>query len=270
MPSLLVPDRQWESGSHYQSQDLLRVPFTMAFQPVVDIHRREVFAYEALARGPNGEPAAAVFDCVNEANQYAFDQMCRSKAILLATQLGLPVRLALNFLPNAIYHPEVCVHATLAVAEKAGFPARRIIFEITEAEPVADVVRLAALIREYRRSGFRTAIDDFGAGFSGLGLLADLQPNYVKLDMGLIRDIDADRVRRVIVKGIMATCQALAIDVVAEGVETIGEMDVLCDLGMRFFQGYLFARPALEALPPVRWPDTLETSHSGSGSTFHG
>jgi EAL domain-containing protein (putative c-di-GMP-specific phosphodiesterase class I) len=241
----------------------------MAFQPIVDLRSKVVFAYEALARGINGESAATVLGWVDETEQYAFDQMCRTKALDLATQLGMSVCLNLNLLPNAVYHPDAGIRATLSVAHQLKFPATRIVFEIAESEPVADVVRLAAIIREYRRQGIRTAIDDFGSGYAGLGLLADLHPEFVKLDMGLIRDIDADRVRRVIVKGIVTMCQALGIDVVAEGVQTISETAVLFDLGVRYFQGYLFASPGLESLPPVRWPPDLQARDPSSASTLH-
>jgi len=264
-----VPTTYQDSTDPGRRLNIGGLPIAMAFQPIIDLRSKKVFAYEALARGLNGEPAATVLGWVDETDQYVFDQMCRTKALHLATQLGMSVCLNLNFLPNAVYHPDACIRATLAVANQLNFPVTRIVLEIAESEPVADVVQLAAIIQEYRRRGVRTAIDDFGSGYAGLGLLADLQPDFVKLDMGLIRDIHADRVRRVIVKGIVATCQELAIDVVAEGVQTIGETAVLFDLGVRYFQGYLFANPGLESLPEVRWPAQLQANDSGSDSTLH-
>jgi EAL domain-containing protein (putative c-di-GMP-specific phosphodiesterase class I) len=244
-------------------QDLLSLRFAMAFQPIVDLARKEVFAYEALARGINGEPAATVFARVEKADEYAFDHVCRARAIRVAARLGMNTCLSLNFLPNAIYHPKACIRKTLHAARQMQFPVDRIIFEITEIEPVGNVAHLAAIIREYQREGFRTAIDDFGAGYSGLGLLAELRPDFVKIDIGLTHGIGSDHVRRVIVKGIMATCRSLAIEVIAEGVETIGEMNALRDLGVRYFQGFLFARPGLETLPAVQWPEGLEPCEPG-------
>lgn len=225
--------------------------FSMAFQPIVDVSRKEVFAYEALARGPAGEGAAAVFQHVTDANRYRFDQSCRVKAIQLAAQLGMQARLSINFMPNAVYRPELCIRTTLEAAREWNFPAERIIFEVTEDERVEDKGHLRNILQHYHERGFGTAIDDFGAGYAGLGLLADFQPDIVKLDMGLIRDIDRDKVRRAIAHGIMAMCNDLGIRVIAEGIEREEEFATLRDLGVELFQGYYFARPAFEALPAV-------------------
>ncbi len=89
-------------------------PFTMAFQPIVDVQHQRIDAYEALVRGPNGEGAGYVLSKVNDRNRYAFDQACRTKAIDLAARLGITCRLNINFLPNAVYEPKACIRATLA------------------------------------------------------------------------------------------------------------------------------------------------------------
>nr|WP_206667643.1 EAL domain-containing protein [Roseomonas nepalensis] len=226
----------------------------MAFQPVVDVTTGRVHAYEALVRGPAGEPAAAVLAQVTRANRYAFDQSCRVKAIELASSLGMAASgatLSINFMPGAMYRPENCVRATLAAARRHRFPLNRLQFEVTEGEKVGDPDHLTAIFREYRARGFRVAIDDFGAGYAGLGLLARFQPDVIKLDMDLIRGLDNDRVRRSIVGAVLSVCAELNIAVVAEGVETRAELDALRALGVRLVQGYLFARPAFEQLPPV-------------------
>lgn len=223
----------------------------MAFQPIVDVDVREVFAYEALARGPCDEPAGWVFDRVNDENLYRFDQECRVRAIRLAARLGMTTYLSINFLPNAVYHPEACMRKTIEVSSEVGFPRDRLIFEITEGERVGDHDHLLSIVRSYREQGFQTAIDDFGAGYSGLNLLAGFQPDLIKLDMSLVRRIDRDRVRRAIVRGILGMAGELGCRVIAEGIETVEEMESLRGLGVRLFQGYLLARPAFEALPPV-------------------
>ncbi|MDI3262390.1 MAG: EAL domain-containing protein [Fulvimonas sp.] len=231
--------------------------FSYAFQPIVDVAARQVFAHEALVRGPAGEPAATVLTRISAANRYAFDQACRGKAIEIASRLGMQSKLSINFLPNAIYRPELCIRSTLAAALKYGFPVERIIFETVEGEQVNDGKWLAEILREYKRIGFLTAIDDFGAGFAGLNLLADFQPDIVKLDMALVRGIDQNKPRRAIVAGVAAMCRELGIRVIAEGIETGEEMRCLRDLGIHLMQGYWFARPLFEqacAPEAIAWP----------------
>ncbi len=227
----------------------LAFDFSMAFQPIVDVEALEVFAYEALVRGPDDEPAGWVFDRVNDDNLYRFDQECRVRAIQLAARLQMKTFLSINFLPNAIYHPEACMRKTIEVSAETGFPRDRLIFEVTEGERVEDHAHLLSIIRSYREQGFRTAIDDFGAGHSGLNLLADFQPDLIKLDMALMRAIDRDRVRQAIVRGIMGVAEEIGCEVIAEGIETAEELNTLRELGVRLIQGFLLARPAFERLP---------------------
>ncbi len=224
----------------------LAFDFSYAFQPIVDVHARSVFAHEALVRGTTGQPAASVLSQVTADNRYAFDQACREKAIRIAGALDLQSHLSINFLPNAIYRPEVCIRSTLQAARQHGFPVGRIIFETVEGEQVNDGKWLAEILGEYKRIGFKTAIDDFGAGFAGLNLLADFQPDIVKLDMALVRGIDQDVPRRTIVSGVVSICRQLGIEVIAEGIETRDEAQCLADLGIRLMQGYWFARPQFE------------------------
>lgn len=225
----------------------------MAFQPVVHLPSRSVYAHEALVRGPAGEGAYSILSQVSQENRYAFDQACRVKAIELAARLGMRSRLSINFLPNAVYRAEACIKLTLATAEKHGFPVQNIIFELTEDERSRDLPHLESIFTEYRRRGFITAIDDFGAGYAGFEFLAAFQPDVIKLDMGLVRGVDRHRAKRAIVSGMLAICRELGIRVVGEGVETRDELGTLVDLGVEYFQGYLFAKPALEQLPAVDW-----------------
>jgi EAL domain-containing protein (putative c-di-GMP-specific phosphodiesterase class I) len=223
--------------------------FSMAFQPIVDIETQTVFAYEALVRGPNGEPALSVLDQVNDTNRYQFDQAARVTAITLAAQLKIQIPVSINFFPNAVYRPETCIRVTLEAAHEVGFPTSQIIFEVNEAEPVGDRAHLRGIFAEYRKQGFKTAIDDFGAGYAGLSLLADFEPDLIKIDMALVRNLHLDKTRRAIIAGTVQTCRALDITVVAEGIETNEERDALRDLGITLQQGYRFARPSFASVP---------------------
>ena len=227
--------------------------FTMAFHPIIDIAKGSVWGYEALVRGTEGESAFEVLAQVTEANRYKFDQACRVKAIELAARLfpgDDTTRLSINFMPNAVYEPSACIRSTLEAARRVQFDPRRIVFEFTENER-ADALHIKRIVQEYRKLGFVTAIDDFGAGFAGLSLLADFQPDMVKIDMELVRGIDASPARRAIIAGIMSIARALSLTVIAEGVETTAELASLREAGIELFQGFLFARPETERLPAV-------------------
>lgn len=226
------------------------LPFTMAFQPIVDIVNKRVFTHEALVRGLNAEGASSVLAQVTAANRYAFDQMCRTKAIELAAGLNMtdgPALLSINFMPNAVYEPRACIRQTLIAAERFGLPPERIIFEFTESEKL-DATHVLDILHTYRGIGFKTAIDDFGAGHANLGLLSEFQPDIVKLDMALIRDIHIDPVRRAIVSNLVRMFRDLGITVICEGIEVQQEFDVLRDMGVELMQGFLLQRPVLEGL----------------------
>jgi EAL domain-containing protein (putative c-di-GMP-specific phosphodiesterase class I) len=241
------------------------VPFSMAFQPIVDIVSGTTFAHEALVRGPNGEGAFTVLSAVDETNRYAFDQQCRVRAIELAAKLDLAAdgtHLSINFMPSAVYEPRACIRLTLDAAKRTGFPLDRIIFEFTETEKL-DTAHLLNILKTYKAIGFKTAIDDFGAGYAGLQLLAQFQPDIVKIDMDLVRGIDASPVKRSILRHTLRLLEELAITPLCEGVETNDELMALQDLGVRLIQGYLLAKPTFERLavpvvPEWRLPQAAE------------
>ena len=239
----------------------------MAFQPIVDCETGSVFAYEALVRGENGESASSVLSQVDDETRYAFDQQCRVAAIEGAVKAGIletNARLSINFLPNAVYSPLACIQLTLATARACNLPTDRLLFELTENERMDDTEHVRNIVESYKSMGFSTAIDDFGAGHAGLGLLAKIQTDYLKLDMELIRSIDASVSRRVIVEGIVRIAKRLGITVIAEGIETVEEWATLRLLGIRYCQGYLFAKPGLRTLPQVDWPTPLEPLKSAA------
>ncbi|MGC5779258.1 EAL domain-containing protein [Methylobacterium sp. NFXW15] len=228
--------------------------FTMAFQPILDLSTARVWGYEALVRGTNGEPAGAILSQVNDETRYRFDQAARVKAIELAGQLfpaDEDVRLSINFMPNAVYEPRACIRASLEAAQRVGFSHRRIMFEFTENERFRDIEHLKRIVAAYRQQGFMTALDDFGAGFAGLSLLANFQPDLIKIDMDVLRGLDADDRRRSIVAGIVSIGRSLEISILAEGIETAAELETVRGLGIDLVQGYHFARPLIEALPVV-------------------
>ncbi len=229
----------------------LAFEFSFAFQPIVDLHKKEVFGYEALVRGPQGESAYSVLEQVNDSNRYAFDQACRVKAIRLASQLQLDKVLSINFLPNAVYEPAHCIRSTLAAAKETGFPIENLMFEIVESEQVYNRQHLTKIFKSYEKQGFITAIDDFGAGHAGLNLLADFLPSVLKIDMDLVRDIDKNSTKQTIVRHLVSMCNELKVRVLAEGLETAEEVNFFRSIGVTLQQGYFFAHPGFETLPQI-------------------
>jgi EAL domain-containing protein (putative c-di-GMP-specific phosphodiesterase class I) len=225
----------------------------MAFQPIVDVTNCRVWGYEALVRGVNGEPAWSVLSRLTDETRYQFDQAARVMAIKTAGALfeRKDLRLSINFMPNAVYEPTACIQKSLAAAKGVDFPHKNLMFEFTENEQMGDPAHVQNIVEAYRKFGFWTALDDFGAGYAGLGLLSRLQPDLIKIDMELLRDIHFSHAKQAIVAGIIGIARALDIEVLGEGVEREEELIVLRAAGISLFQGYYFAKPELMALPAV-------------------
>lgn len=220
----------------------------MAFQPIIDWQTKSIFGYEALVRGPEGEGAGWVFQRINDSNKYYFDQACRVKAIETAARLNCSTFLNINFLPNAVYNPETCIKATIEAADLYSFDLTKLIFEVTEGEQIPDKAHLNRIFRSYAKRGFQTAIDDYGSGFATLDWLIELRPHILKLDMELIRNIEQHPAKQYIVQQTLAQCELQGTTVLAEGIESRAELDYLASVGIRYFQGYYFAKPQLEQL----------------------
>jgi EAL domain-containing protein (putative c-di-GMP-specific phosphodiesterase class I) len=240
-----------KSCKNCQDAKELDFDFTMAFQPIINCKTQSVFGYEALVRGLNNESAYSIISRVNDDNRYLFDQQCRIKAIALASELNLETMLSINFLPNAIYKPERCIRTTLEAAKKYDFPIENIMFEFTEVEKIEDASHVKRIVEYYQSLGFRTAIDDFGAGYSGLNLLADFQTDIIKLDMALIRNVHSNTARQSIVRRCLEMFDDLDVIALAEGIETYEEYVWLKNAGIELMQGYLFAKPGFQSLPMV-------------------
>ncbi len=230
-------------------------PFSYAFQPIVDIARGEIYSYEALIRGAAGEPAGSVFAALGDNDLHAFDEHSRIAAVRLAARLGIGCHLNLNLQPRSLRSSATAISSTLEAACDCGLTPRQLIIEVVEGEVIDDQREFAEYISAYRRLGLRIAIDDFGAGYSGLNLLADFQPDIIKLDMQLVRDIAGDGPRQAIVRAVAQACGDLGIEVVAEGVESAGEYHWFRDEGIELFQGHLFGAPGFERLPQAHFPD---------------
>ena len=214
----------------------------------------EIFTYEALLRGAQNEAVSLILAQIPQEELHQFDQECRVTSLTLATRLGIDCHLNLNVLPQSLLTSETTVSSTLTTATQCHFPIEHIVLEILEGEIIQDAHRFGQLLDKYRGMGIKIAIDDFGAGYAGLNFLADFQPDLVKIDMHLVRNIERNGPRQAIVSAIVQVCRDLGIDVIAEGVETIEEYQWFREVGVYLFQGYLFAKPTFEGFSSIQFP----------------
>jgi EAL domain-containing protein (putative c-di-GMP-specific phosphodiesterase class I) len=237
---------------------------TFAFQPIIDVEAGGAFALEALVRGASGETAHSVLSSVSAGGELAFDAACRRRAVELAAFLGVRAKLSVNVSALAICDYRYGLHATLDVARKVGWPAERLIFEMTEHSQVPDAAKLLRWITAARNRGATVALDDFGAGYANVDGLLRLRPDMVKLDMQMVRSIDIDPVRQAIVRGLVEACAQFDCDIVAEGIETQDELDTLRTFGIRYMQGYFLAPPLLATSPAIARKTYATAVHGGS------
>jgi EAL domain-containing protein (putative c-di-GMP-specific phosphodiesterase class I) len=222
--------------------------YSFAYQPILNARTGQVFAYEALLRGRNNQSPQQVFESVPTSEINQLDNESRLVAIHLAAHLGLSTHLNLNVIPSSVVKFPAAISKILETAAQYKILPEQIILEILESEAIDDISQFAQAIRPYRSTGLLFAIDDFGAGQANLNLLAEFQPDYIKLDRLLISRINTNGPRQAIIRGILRTCFDLGIDIIAEGVETESEYRWLMNTGINLFQGYLIAKPKFEEL----------------------
>lgn len=229
----------------------------MAYQPIVDWSSRSVAAYEALMRmeEPTLPHPGALLLVAQRLDR--MNEVGRAVRAAVARDLTAHPRTQDTFVN---LHPVDLKDETLYAADGPLAPfAARIVLEITECEALDKVVDVVACTARLRKLGFRIAIDDLGSGYSGLSYFAQLTPDVAKIDISLVRGIDADAVKQKLVGSLVALCTDLGVIVLAEGVETPAEKDTLIELGCNLLQGYLFARPG-KPFPTVAWPEIQRRS----------
>lgn len=214
----------------------------MAYQPIVSWAERRVIAYEALVR--NEEPKLMrpdlLFDRAEKVHRLAdLGRAIRARVARDAVQLPDRACLFMN-----LHVRDLRDERLYDALEPLGSVAPRTVLEITERASLSAIPDLPSCIQRLRTLGFRIAVDDLGAGYAGLNSISLLQPDVVKLDMGLIRGVDSNTTNLRLVRSMIDVCRELGAKVVCEGVETAGERDALVDAGADLLQGYLFARPA--------------------------
>lgn len=223
---------------------------TTYFQPIVSMQDTEqIFGYESLLRGFDSMgqivSPGPILDLASEAGMLPqLDRLARLSAIAQASHHQLPGMIFINFTPTALYDPVSCLRSTVEAIDQAGIAHDRIVFEVVESDSPRDLAHLQAVLKYYREAGFLVALDDLGSGYSSLNLLHQLRPDFLKLDMELIRNVHRDLYKASITEKLLEIAQTLGIRTVAEGIEQLEELNWLRDRGATFAQGYLIAQPS--------------------------
>jgi len=224
--------------------------FAIAYQPIVNLPSRRVVAYEALVRGPGGISYPQLIAGMNARTLRSFHRHTAEEAIRCAVALGLAKRkasLTVNLQPD-LDPDAVNAEFLRAAAIRHGLPIDRIVVELTEDHKLT-LLQVHEILNRNKAAGFASAMDDFGAGYSGLTSLVECRPEILKLDRALVSAIDRHQIKQKIVGAFVRVCNSLQMMLIAEGVETIEECRILRRLGVKIMQGYLFSRPVIAELP---------------------
>ncbi len=209
-----------------------------------------------------------LFDYADRYDQlWELELLCRTRALETVCRLQKDFRLFLNVNPNVLHDPEFRKGLTREALEKYSVDPENIIFEITEREAVVNIADFINTVQHYKTQNYKIAIDDAGAGYSGLNMISDIHPHYIKLDMNLIRDIDKDVTRQSLIASMSEFASLTNTCLIAEGIETEGELLKLIDLGISYGQGYYIQRPDASIMPVNR--DVLQKIHEANQKKNH-
>ncbi|MCK9395532.1 MAG: EAL and GGDEF domain-containing protein [Methylobacter sp.] len=245
---------------------------TPHFQPIVSLSQKKIMGYEALIRGPSDSPLHSPFNLFDTAERFdlstKLEYICRELTIKRYAGLNIKEKLFINVSPSVLLQPDFKKGETLKLLDQFGVDPRFVVIELTEHQPTDDFQLMREAVTHYRKMGFEIAIDDLGAGYSGLRLWSELQPEYVKIDMHFIQGINNDPVKLNFVRSIQNIASSLNCNVIAEGIETEEEYKVVEQLGITHAQGYYFARPT--AIPLEKVDESLfivSTQHNQFNAT---
>ena len=231
-----------------QLRELLRLGnISTVYQPVVDLEGRLILGYEALSRPErsdfqNPEHLFRVAYACEEV--WALERLCRSKAMENLKALEPGQLLFLNIEPESVYDPEMRAQMDGKLLKETGVTADRIVLEITEHAAVKDFPLFRQALRYFQNQGFRLAMDDVGSAYSGLKTIAEIRPDFMKIDMSLTRGVHANDIKRELLSTICKFSRTTGITVIAEGIEEADDLRTVREIGIRFAQGYLLAKPA--------------------------
>ncbi|MDD4263704.1 MAG: GGDEF domain-containing protein [Firmicutes bacterium] len=234
------------------------------FQPIISLRNGVLLGYEALSRiigESEFENTETLFATAKQYNRlWDLELLSRTTALEAAKSFMIPpfkVKLFINVHPRIMHDKAFKKGFTKECLSKYSIDPSNIIFEITERNVINDMDGFKATIYHYKNQGYKIAIDDVGSGYSGLNLISAVNPNYVKLDMKLIRNINKDNLKGAIVKGMVEFSKVSNVKLIAEGIETYEELETLIELGVQYAQGYFIQKPA-EKIHNIR-PEVIQT-----------
>lgn len=223
------------------------------FQPIISLRDGEIYGYEALSRGPQGgelrSPDVLFEYAYNNDATWELELICRTKAIENASRLKIKTKLFINVSPHIMQDQKFQKGFTKEYIDSTLFNSQNIIFEITEKEAVKNIQDFTKTIQNYKNQNYMIAIDDAGAGYSGLNLISDLRPHFIKLDMNLIRNIDTDVTKQSLVKSMREFASLTNTFLIAEGIETRDELIKVIEIGVHYGQGYFIQKPNESIFP---------------------
>lgn len=223
------------------------------FQPIVDTRKQQVLGYEALSRGPSDSPlysAGVLFETAERAGlQEELEKVCRRQCASRFKALSVDGLLFVNISPGVLESPSFSHDNLEQLLNTIEIPPQRVVLELSERYPSTDITETLSALNILKNKGFKIAIDDLGAGYSGLKLWSEVQPDFVKIDRHFIRDIDSDLVKREFVSSVISLANGIGCQLIAEGVETLSEYEAVHELGISLCQGFYFGKP--KAVPVV-------------------
>jgi EAL domain-containing protein (putative c-di-GMP-specific phosphodiesterase class I)/GGDEF domain-containing protein/CBS domain-containing protein len=229
----------------------------MVYQPIVSFKKGTVIGWEALARGPQGShflSPGVMFPFAEEADLlFELEKLCRRKAIQRLGGLGTDQKLFLNIHPQTIKDPNFVQGETLKIIESAGLEPKNIVFEITERHSVDDYLLINRIMDHYRNQGFLVAVDDAGSGFSSLQSIAELRPDFIKIDISLVQGIHQNSLKRTLMETMISFSEKIGCAIIAEGIEEEDELNTLAAIGVHHGQGYLIGKPLCPKQLPEEW-----------------
>jgi EAL domain-containing protein (putative c-di-GMP-specific phosphodiesterase class I) len=243
-----------ELEGHHRIQDLISAQRVItAYQPIMRMEDRSMMAVEALSRGARGTGLEAANLLFGSAERHGMtnelDRLCRSRALLCSSRIPGSARIFVNTLPATIRDPQFRDKPLIDFLDRAQVAPQRIVLEITEKLVIENYGLFLETMAYFSGLGMRFAVDDVGSGYSGLEVISRLKPDYLKIDMSLVRNVHESAVNREMVKAILALGRGIGSRVIAEGIEVEPEFETLRQMGVDYGQGYLLARPEIAPGP---------------------